>query len=360
MGVSDNEGSTMKHRSKAKMKKEAKIFLDFVHNNLNPNSLSLVDWKRYLDQLPQIYNEDISFRLLFDWHWDRSMRQGKAWFNPDHPSKRHPSFEKQIALISLIGKQLYNLDYQYRELILCHARCDLKGKTLLEIGGSLPNDLLFEQLEIDSYINIESPDYIEAESGLPYTEKHGAHERRETIFCNAEDVSKKVGLNSVDTIFSVACFEHIYDLPSALEACYSCSKKGGTLFSYFAPIYSQIAQGDHGVIPQHQEFPQKPIGFHLLAQDDQRKKLIDSGFTNPKDIQDFLGRVNFDRVPNRLFCEDYERICTESPYVVLELDRQECFNLSKSYANEFKEVRASNEKIQNMMTIGFRVYLIKP
>ena len=69
--------------------------------------------------------------------------------------------------------------------------------------------------------------------------------------------------------------------------------------------------------------------------------------------------VNFDRVPNRLLYEDYERICTESPYLVLELDRQDCLNLSKHYANEFKEVRRSNPKIQNMMTVGFRVHLLK-
>ena len=341
------------------MNNETKSFLNFIDKKLNPSSMSIDDWKKYLEELPQIYNNDITFRLLFDWHWDKSMLQGKTWFNPNHESRKDELFEKQIMLICSIGKQLYNYDYQYRELILCHARCNLKGKTLLEIGGSLPNELIFDQLGIDSYINIESPDYIEAESGMPYTDKHGNHERRQTIFCNAEDICKEVGNNSIDTIFSVACFEHIYDLPAALEACHACSKQGGSLFSYFAPIYSQIQQGDHGVIGTHEKFQTKPIGLHLLNTEDQRKKLLNVGITNPKDIQDFLGRVNFDRVPNRLLYEDYEKFCTESPYIVLELDRQDCYNLSKQYTKEFKEVRDSNPKIQNMMTIGFRIHLVK-
>ena len=341
------------------MKQETQNFLNFVDQELNPGSITIEKWKEYLKRLPHIYNNDITFRLLFDWHWDKSKSHGKSWHNRDHHSKKEPLFEKQIMLICSIGKELHNFDYQYRELILCHARCDLEGKALLEIGGSLPNDLLFEHLGIDSYINIESPDYIEAESGKPYTDQHGDHERRKTIYCNAEEIHTKVKPESIDTIFSVACFEHIYDLPAALEACHTCSKRGGTLYSYFAPIYSQIQQGDHGVIPQHEKFPEKPIGLHLLTAEDQREKLLNAGITNPKEIQDFLGMVNFDRVPNRLLYEDYERICTESPYLVLELDRQDCLNLSKQYANEFKEVRESNPKIQNMMTIGFRAHLLK-
>ena len=196
-------------------------------------------------------------------------------------------------------------------------------------------------------------------SGKPYTSIHEEHEMRQTIFCNAEEIENKVTPNSIDNIFFCMAFEHIYDLPTALESCYKCNKKGGTLYSYFAPIYSQIKEGDHGVIPQHEKFLEKPIGFHLLTPEDQRKKLINSGISDPKEIQNFLGTVNFNRIPNRLLYEDYERICTESPYLVLELDRLDCFNLSKAYTKEFKEVRGSNPLIKNMMTVGLRVHLGK-
>ena len=341
------------------MKQETQNFLDFVDRELNPGIITIQKWKDYLRRLPHIYNSDISFRLLFDWHWDLHARKGRAWFKTPSICTEDPIFTKQIQLIALAGNQLHNLEYQYQELIKYHARIDLRGKSLLEIGGSLPNDLLFDHLEINSYINIESPDYIEAESGTAYSSKHGDHERRQTIFCNAEEINKKVNPESIDSIFSVACFEHIYDLPSALEACHTCSKKGGTLFSFFAPIYSFIDDGDHGVIPRHEKFPEKPIGLHLLSPEDQRKKLINAGITDPNEIQDFLGRVNFDRVPNRLLYEDYERICTESPYLVLELDRQDDYNKSKKFSHQFTEVRSSNTDINNMMTAGFRIHLVK-
>ena len=341
------------------MKQETQDFLNFIDRELNPGIITIESWKEYLNRLPRIYNNDIAFRLLFDWHWTASLNAGRSWYKTPSICTEDPIYSKQVALINEAGAYYHKLNYQYRELILFHARTDLRGKSLLEIGGSLPNDLIFDHIGIDSYINIESPDYIEAESGSTYSAKHGDHEKRQTIFCNAEEISKKVNPESIDSIFSVACFEHIYDLPSALEACHTCSKKGGTLFSFFAPIYSRIDEGDHGVIPQHEKFPEKPIGLHLLSPEDQRKKLINAGISDPKEIQDFLGRVNFDRVPNRLLYEDYERICTESSYTVLELDRIETYNASKKFPHQFAEVRSSNTHINNMMTSGFRIQLLK-
>ena len=355
----DNKKRPRSWQPNTKMKQETHNFLNFVDQELKAGTITIEKWKEYLKRLPQIYKGDIAFRLLFDWHWDRTLGTGRAFFKLDSLDTEDSIYTKQVELIASAGRQLHNLGYQYEELIKCHARCDLRGKSILEIGGSLPNDLLFEHLGIKSYINIESPDYIEAQSCSSYSSKHGEHERRQTIICNAEEVDKKVIPESIDSIFSVACFEHIYDLPSALESCYTCSKKGGTLYSFFAPIYSRIDTGDHGVIPRHEKFPAKPIGLHLLSPEDQRKKLINAGITDPKEIQDFLGRVNFNRIPNRLLYEDYEKICTESPYTVLELDRQDQYNISKIFPRQFAEVRSSNTQIQNMMTLGFRIHLLK-
>ena len=341
------------------MKQETQNFLYFVDQEFNHERFPIEKWKEYLHRLPHVYNSDITFRLLFDWHWDLRLKTGRAWFKTPEICIENPIFTKQINLIIIAGSQLHNLSYQYQELIKCHARCDLQGKSLLEIGGSLPNDLLFEYLKVDSYTNIESPDYIEAESGNTYSTKHGDHEGRETILCNAEEINEYVNAESIDTIFSVACFEHIYDLPAALKACHECSKKGGTLFSFFAPIYSHIEEGDHGVIPPHEKLTEKPVGLHLLSPKDQRKKLISAGITDPKEIQDFLGQVNFNRVPNRLLYEDYERICTESPYCVLELDRIEAYNMFKIYPQQITEARRSNGLINNIMTHGFRLHLLK-
>ena len=63
--------------------------------------------------------------------------------------------------------------------------------------------------------------------------------KRKTFF-NAEDIDSVVDSSSIDHIFSVACFEHVHDLALALEACFKCSKNGGSLYAYFAPIYSEL------------------------------------------------------------------------------------------------------------------------
>ncbi|WP_137024422.1 class I SAM-dependent methyltransferase [Synechococcus sp. N19] len=343
---------------------ETQNFLDFVDHELDLQNFSLDSWKEYLKRLPTVYNNDVTFRLLFDWHWNLALKQGRAGVRLPSVHLEVSIFTKQVELIQAVGEYFYHLTYQYRELILFHARTNVRNKSLLEIGGSLPNDLLFDHLGVRSYINIESPDYIDARSSIDMslggtiTSKHGEHERRRTIFCNAEDIGEHVLPESIDHIFSVACFEHIYDLPAALQACYACNKFGGTLYSYFAPIYSCIT-GDHGSIPTHDKFQEKPHGLHLLTPVDQRKKLIKAGIKDPMEIQNFLGKVNFDRVPNRLLYDDYERICTESLYYVLELDRQDDYNLSKVFPRQFAEVRRSNLNINNMMTSGFRINLLK-
>ena len=240
-GGRDNEKRPQSMQPAPRMKQETNTFLHFVDQELNFKNISIETWKEYLRRLPHIYNSDISFRLLFDWHWELHANTGKAWFRTPKICTEDSIFTKQVELINTAGEYLHKLNYQYRELILLHARADLRNKSLLEIGGSLPNDLLFDYLGINLYINIESPDFIDAESGEAYTPIHEEHEMRQTFFCNAEEIEKKVTSNSIDNIFSVACFEHIYDLPTALESCYECSKKGGSLYSYFAPIYSQIS-----------------------------------------------------------------------------------------------------------------------
>ena len=343
------------------MHKETKDFLDFVDQRLTLPSIDLDAWKYYLKILPSVYNSDISFRLLFDWHWQERSGLGRAWIRFPHPNinVQQPIFAKQLDLILAIGESLYGIQYQVRELILFHARVDLRGKHLLEVGGVLPNELLFDHLGVVGYINIESPDYIDAADGHVYSEKYKPDDRKRTIFCNAEEILIHLEPDSIDSIFSVACFEHIIELSAALEACHKCLKKGGTLYSYFAPIYSHIEQGDHDVIPLHSAFPEKPLGFHLLSQKDQRRKLLKAGLTDPSEVQDFLGNVNFNRIPNRLMYEDYERILTESSFYVLEFDRQENLNLSKLYAKQVMEIRKSNPWIQNLLAIGFRIHLLK-
>ena len=237
---------------------------------------------------------------------------------------------------------------------------NVKGKTLLEIGGSLPNQMIFNLFGVESYVNTESPDYIEADDDQNYTDRHGKHEKRTTILLNAEDIRQQLAPESFDLIFSVACFEHIYDLEAALRACFYTQKSGGFLYSFFAPIYSYLTDGHHDVIPEHSPFKETPWGLHLLNHGDQRRFLQHANIVEPKEIQALLGAVNFDRIPNRLYYEDYSQILTESPYYVVRLDDvAPNYNISKLHSVETERVRKSNLAVKNLHSQGFRVLLQK-
>jgi len=199
---------------------------------------------------------------------------------------------------------------------------NLCGKTVLEIGRSLPNEMLFELFGISNYINTESPDYIKAESGSAYSAKHSEHSSRTTLFLRKCRRPKSINQARIDRYnFCLACFEQTYGLESAMQYCHQAAKQGGLFYSFFAPIYSFIIDGDHHTIPPHEKIsPTRPWGLHLLSNKDQRSLLLNLGLSDPKEIQEFRGEVNFNRVPNRLLNEEYSRILAESPFYVIKLD----------------------------------------
>ena len=335
------------------MIKDIEEYLRYCQLNLNKNNT--IDFKmarEYIRSLPKMYDSCIEFRLLFDWHFAPATIRISE-------NQAHPLFKFQQQLMYAFCKH-YNLDYQFWQFFIFHAHVNVTGKSLLEIGGSLPNEMIFDLFGAEKYINTESPDYIAAESGSPYTKKHDQHEKRQTLFLNAEHINKEIPSSTIDLVFSVACFEHIYDLDSALASCHEVQRNKGFLYSYFAPIYSYLIDGHHHVIPTHSDLKDGvPIGFHLLNHRDQRKYLENAGISNPKDIQAFLGAVNFDRVPNRNYYEDYSRILTESKYRVIRMEDIPNYNISKQYPDEVARIRKSNPEIKNLHSMGFSVLLQK-
>jgi len=334
------------------MRKDVEDFLKYCTQNITAaGGTHFKLAQEYMANLPLIYSHDIEFRLLFDYYFSPQGIRIPA-------NQIHELFFFQHLLCQSLCKH-YDLNYQFWQFFVFHAIANTKGKQLLEVGGSLPNEMIFDLFGVEQYINTESPDYIQAESGSSCSEKHGRHAKKQTIFMNAENIHEEIQDNSIDLIFSVACFEHINNLESALASCYKIQKDKGHLYSYFAPIYSYLVDGHHHVIPSHPALSKTPLGFHLLNHNDQRKYLEISGLNNPREIQEFLGAVNFDRIPNRMYYEDYTRILTESQYWVIRLDDVSNHNLSKQHPSEVARVRISNPEIKNLHSMGFRVLLQK-
>ena len=154
--------------------------------------------------------------------------------------------------------------------------------------------------------------------------------------------------------------EETIDLDKALNVCHKITRAGGKLYSFFAPIYSYLTEGDHGVIPTHQAFKCAPYGLHLFSHQEQRQYLIEQGIENPDEIEEILTSINFNRIPNRLYYEDYCRILTESPYTVVSLDEiASNYDIVKEHQHSIKRIRASNPKASNMYTMGIRSILTK-
>ena len=76
-----------------------------------------------------------------------------------------PIFVKQVDLLEGFVNGLYGLNDQFRELLCFHPIVDLCAKSLLEVGGVLPTDILFDWLNVANDIDLDSPDYVGANDG---------------------------------------------------------------------------------------------------------------------------------------------------------------------------------------------------
>ncbi len=181
----------------------------------------------------------------------------------DPNAKRAGSSARAIA--EAHGVEIYHL----RHLAWALEYCGFAGHTVLEVGGSLPRGLISEFTEVRNWVCLEYiPYYEELNSKLrkEYTtlceglDPHGL-ELCQVISGAIEDLPGCWN-GRFDSIFSVACFEHITRLPLGLAAMAKAlspqgkdsdrkPKGSGRLYSGFAPIWSS-ASGYHmslGEIP---------------------------------------------------------------------------------------------------------------
>ena len=75
-------------------------------------------------------------------------------------------------MTSSLEKELYWLGDQLWELIIFYAWVQLRGESLLEVGGMLPIDLLFDCLGVVNSINIEPHYYNNWADGYAYADQY--------------------------------------------------------------------------------------------------------------------------------------------------------------------------------------------
>lgn len=151
-------------------------------------------------------------------------------------------------------KSKFNLSYHVDYVKICQDLVGFENKDVLEVGGSLPPNFVFDYLGVKSWTGIETPDYqqsLRETGGLThqgtiikeikniedFKYQNKQQEKYNLYLENIEDLPENF-YNQYDLIFSIATFEHIHKLPLALDKMFYALKEGGKLFSMFYPIWS--------------------------------------------------------------------------------------------------------------------------
>jgi SAM-dependent methyltransferase len=131
---------------------------------------------------------------------------------------------------------------------------------------------------------------------------------------------------SVSSIFSVATFEHIYNLDIALDEMLRVLKPGGLLYSDFGPIWSSSV-GHHVYAKvgeeeaRHWKPDKNPVPHfgHLLYSADELRAHLRSK-TSQALLNAIIAWIYKENGINRLFYEDYFMIFEESGFQIMEIN----------------------------------------
>ena len=205
------------------------------------------------------------------------------------------------------------------------------NQKVLEVGGSkLPYDILFNKLKVSNwtcvdYLEYWNPDSISDniynnEFIISPLDKDSRPFHDECSYLkyhgDANDIPDTFN-EQFDSVVSINCFEHIFNLEEVLIKCYKALKSGGVLYAHFSPIWSS-QYGHHYFYSDEYNFTKCqrdgiPPYIHLLHSEEEiRKILVDK---IPDEAINNFCRYCFQEPPyvvNKLFFEDYEKLLANS------------------------------------------------
>lgn len=242
----------------------------------------------------------------------------------------------------LIARAQAEFGLSYQVTYASHAQniIGLKGKRVLEVGGSLPERLCLDYLGAEQWICIDEPSYWteivrREEEGaaserlvrcaeIGDVESYEALDRHAILRGRVEDVPECLS-GRFDAIFSIAAFEHISNLGYALERMYRALRPGGALFTMFSPIWSAF-DGHH--LPDITDERGRVFGFgrspippwgHLTMRPPQMYRFL-LDHTDARTAGEMVYYVYHSPHINRLFVEDYAAYIQASPFQVERFD----------------------------------------
>ncbi len=226
----------------------------------------------------------------------------------------------------------YGLNYQLGHLAALDSISSLRGKRVLEIGGSnLPRSLVLGDLGAAQWIGTDYWDDVSDIDGYvsdrSSTKCSGlnAHYRTEKVLSSRGDTNAALALDYAillgniadlnisehfDAVVSIAAFEHILKFGGMLDRAYDALKPGGVLLSAFSPIWP-APDGHHlwglrDKVGNEYNFESSlipPYGHLLMSPPQMRQHLLRT--VDPETADEAIYKIYYLPDLNRLFFEDY-------------------------------------------------------
>jgi SAM-dependent methyltransferase len=237
----------------------------------------------------------------------------------------------------------YGLSYHVSYAAQAEAAVGLRGKRVLEVGGSLPRDFVLNELGAAQWVSIEELGFwdnltttggasrLEARARAPAAQALAEmvplasltreHLRRpHLVLGGAIEDLPEAAHGQFDVIFSIAAFEHFLNMPVAVDEMYAALRPGGRLFSMFSPVWS--AHDGHHLPEEIRDASGRKMGFdaspvppwgHLLMRPPQMMRYL-CGKTDRQTAACMVFHIYHSRHINRLFTEDYAAYFEASPF----------------------------------------------
>ncbi|MBD2492725.1 methyltransferase domain-containing protein [Nostoc sp. FACHB-280] len=277
-------------------------------------------------------------------------------------------------------QEKFNLSYHVNFALWCEELVGFANKDVLEVGGSLPQEFVFDYLHAKSWTAVESPEYEDALKGvsnisqasilrhlsneekLDFTENKNINDDKYKFYAaNIEELPPEY-YNQYDLVFSIAAFEHIHKFSTALEKMFLSLKPGGQLFSVFSPIWS-AHDGHHlptitdskGRSFDFQNSPIPPWGHLLMRPPELCHHLYQ--FTDKEAVDLMMYHVYNSGHINRFFTEDYLEFINQSSFTIKRFDPIGLCSIPKEIQQQLETLYPGREYFANN---GILVVLEKP
>lgn len=290
--------------------------------------------------------------------------------NPDHALLKVVVDELSSGCIDLSRireveeKMPFGLSYSsiYHSLD-ANSICSFSGKTVLEIGGSLPQTWVRDYLQAKRWSAVEAPVYEELVPGGNQRSKWASVDDPDFYQYHLTDIETfalrhlgEIQANEkdddlrYDAVYSVAAFEHIHGLGSMLKLLANICNPGCVLYSYFTPIWS-APRGYHCDTRMN-----LPDYWHLCHSSMQAfDYFIDHGLDAAESEKEVYNIYKNPHI-NRLFPNEYLQIIHSSPWRIRAIDE-----INKKSVHDLGPVVAKNIlRLSPMMTHvvdGYRLIL---